>query len=204
MDKVKSDYGKARDASWKVISKYNITSLPVDVFDLARKMGIKVLPYSNSRLLMRLLGVYRLRKKNDGLYMRFIKRRYIFYDDSVKSQGRLRFTIAHELGHDVLGHTGRGAVMIPRCAERNREGVFGGYETEANIFASRLLAPSGVLHSMNITSAEDISQLCGISHEAATYRAERLATLNKRNMYNVSELERDAMERFKNFIESNK
>lgn len=197
-------YSAARDASWRVIAENNIDSLPVDVFRLAQDMGIKVVPYSKGNPLMVLLGVSRHKESNDGLYVRFLGKSYIFYDDEVSSEGRIRFTIAHEIGHHILGHIRRNLFVIPRCAERRRGGTLTVKERQANIFASRLLAPSVVLDSLNATTEEEIANLCGISKEAAEYRLNRIKKINARGRYSMSGLEKRVLDNFKHFIEEYK
>ena len=65
-------------------------------------------------------------------------------------------TLAHELGHKVLGHHDIYAVTLPRIEQ----------EREANAFAAELLAPSPLIHLIGITSVDeicaafDVSQLC--------------------------------------------
>lgn len=199
-----SNYLKARDASWRVIAENNINSLPIDVFELARKMGIKVFTYSKGRRIMRIMQIARLKSKNDALYVRFLGRKYIFYDDTVENKGRIRFTIAHEIGHHVLEHIKIGSFFLPRCAERRRGKAAGVTEREANIFASRLLAPSIVLHHLNIDTPQEIAKLCEISNEAAEYRANRMKKLNKRDKFSTSRLEQRALSCFKEFIEKQK
>ncbi len=75
-------------------------------------------------------------------------------------------------------------------------------EYEANIFASRLLAPAIVLHSIGITDVDGIAQLCGLSHQAAKYRAERIKVLDMRAMYDVHPLERQVHRQFLEFIKN--
>ena len=198
------NYSKARDASWRILADNNITSLPVDVSGLAQNMGIKVVPYSKGNTLMKLLGVAKLKNKNDGLYVRFLGKSYIFYDDSVTSEGRIRFTIAHELGHHSLKHIRLDMLFIPRCAQRRRGAASNAREREANIFAARLLAPSIVLHELNLKTEEEIATVCGMSKEAAQYRLNRLKELDARGRYSMSGLEKRVLDNFRDFIEKNR
>ncbi len=198
------NYTNARDASWQLIVDMGIDSLPVDVFKLAKDLGIKIIPYSKSNLAMFLIGLGMTRRKNDAMYVSLLGKKYIFYDDNVASKGRIRFTIAHEIGHHVMRHINTGFAFIPRCVER-RKGFTGSViEREANVFASRLLAPSVVLHYLGITKEEDIAKVCGMSNEAAMYRAERLKKLDQRNCYNMKEIERKVLKNFEGFINENK
>ena len=111
---------------------------------------------------------------------------------------RCRFTVAHELGHIFLGHL---------LYENKKYRTFimnDDTESEANVFARDLLAPACVLHELGITAAEDISTLCNISLESATYRAERIKELEKRNAWYIHPLEIKVKKQFEEFIKSKK
>ena len=102
----------------------------------------------------------------------------IVYDDS-ETPDRIRFTIAHELGHILLGHElEAGFGHFRRIAEGKPI-----TETQADEFAARLLAPACVLWALGVSSTEDIAALCGISHKAAAIRSKRMKVLNERNMF---------------------
>lgn len=117
----------------------------------------------------------------------------IIYRDTEPSH-RCRFTIAHELGHIFLGH-----LLINTTAYRTFA-VRDDNESAANVFARDLLAPACVLHELNVLSAKDISKLCNISLEAATYRAKRMHELEIRNTWYLSPLERQVYKQFERFI----
>lgn len=77
---------------------------------------------------------------------------YIFYDDT-KSRERIRFTVMHEIGHIVLGHTEHGQLA----------------ESEANFFAKYSLAPPPLVHKIKPEDYMDISVAFDLSHECAYY-----------------------------------
>ena len=77
-------------------------------------------------------------------------------------------------------------------------------EMEANIFASRLLAPACVLWGCGVKTAEEIQQLCNISRQAAEYRMERMRILYARNKFLTSPLERRVYSQFEDYIQKNK
>ena len=73
-------------------------------------------------------------------------------------------------------------------------------ETKADMFAARLLALACVLWGLRLHSENDISQICNISYQAATYRAQRMELLYKRNKFLTSQLERKVYSNFEDFI----
>lgn len=80
-----------------------------------------------------------------------------------------RFSVAHELGHYVLGHGAAGFLKAP--ADVVREDW---QEIEANRFAAELLMPELLLRKHCVARAEQIRYLCDVSLSAARIRMEEL------------------------------
>lgn len=123
----------------------------------------------------------------------------LVYDDTMPL-GRVRFTVAHELGHILLGHEIEAGFGHYRKIREGKPIV----ETQADEFAARLLAPACVLWALDVTTAEDIAAICGISMQAARLRAQRMAVLRERGMFLSHPLERKLFEAFKPWIEEQK
>ncbi len=87
-----------------------------------------------------------MRFSDDGLKYRDI----VIYNDR-HAQSRIRFTLAHEIGHIILEHT----ALTPHC------------EQEVNAFAAHLLAPMSLIYYYNCKNASDISQKFGLSAPAS-------------------------------------
>lgn len=77
-------------------------------------------------------------------------------------------------------------------------------ETDADMFAARLLAPACVLWGINAVTANQIAKVCDISLSSAIYRAERLNMLRKRGKFLISPLEKQVYEQFKDYIQNNR
>lgn len=123
----------------------------------------------------------------------------IVYDDS-DSIGRKRFTIAHELGHILLGHPLRDGTQHTRTFNLDRPEI----ESEADMFAARVLSPACVLWALNLHTAQEIANVCGISYTAAQIRADRMKILYARQKFLTSPLERRVLEAFQPWIEQQK
>lgn len=179
------NYKKSRDIAWQVLLQEGVAQLPVNVVALCRGMGIRVQYYTPT-------------DTNDGYSTVFLGVPRIFVSDAC-SQERQRFTIAHELGHILLGHVGNAKLV-------NREPCPGDnpIEQEANVFASRLLAPACVLWALDIRTPEEIAALCRISHQAAAFRAERMRLLYARNRFLTSPMEQKVYAQFADFIRRKK
>lgn len=191
-----SNYKNARDAAWKTLIECGISSLPVRPSEICRHYNWVLADYIYGKRSIELLGLSELKEKTDGFCAVTANHVYIFYDSALPV-GRQRFTVAHEIGHLVLGHVGPGMATVenrePTGAEREEE-------TQANQFAARLLAPACVLHEIGAIEPDEIQTLCGISNQAAKFRAERMRDLERRGRYYTSELERKVVKQFESYI----
>lgn len=187
-------YKDARDKSWDTLIKCRINTLPVNLMVIARHYGIKIIRYSKSEYIKSLNIT-----ESDGFS--FLKGQPIIYYNDRKPYNRVRFTIAHELGHCLLGHLYEGK---PTNRQNNETDAYTDLkEVQANVFARDLLMPATVLHSLNVQSPEDIAKICNVSMQSAEIRYKRLLELNKRGTYNRHPLERQVYEQFKNYIAEN-
>lgn len=178
-------YQNARDAVWELLIKHKINSLPVRVSEICKKEGISI-KHCNSE------------SEVDGYSSVILGVPYIYYNSNC-TVGRQRFTVAHELGHITLGHVGK-YVLVNREPTPNDNPI----EQEANVFASRLLAPACVLWGCGVRSADDIIKLCDISRQSAEYRMERMNELYQRNKFLMSPLERQVFKQFEKYISTHK
>lgn len=190
------NYKNARDAAWETLIECGISSLPVRPSEICRHYNWVLADYIDGKRSIELLGLSELKEKTDGFCAVTENHVYIFYDSSL-TVGRQRFTVAHEIGHLMLGHVGPDAATVenrePTGAERDEE-------TQANQFAARLLAPACVLHELGATEPWEIQELCGISKQAAKIRAERMQELERRGRYYTSKLECRVVKQFESYI----
>ena len=98
----------------------------------------------------------------------------ILYNDDISysSAERIRFTLAHELGHYVLKH-----LHLSDKSTLSRGGMptdeLESYEREANRFAAELLSPLPVLQTIDPLCVDSVRQVFGVSREAATIALEK-------------------------------
>ena len=90
-------------------------------------------------------------------------------EDAAAGKPRARFTLAHELGHYVLNHPGTLRRNANKAVYVNAE--LKGYEREADVFASYLLAPSEAVS--HCSSPQDVDARFQISSQAAEIAYER-------------------------------
>ena len=197
-------YDRSRDAAWDVLIRHEVKSLPVDIFGICRNERIALFTYSSGKEVIKSMGLESHVVDNDAFSIGSI----IFYDDT-KPIKRQRFSLAHELGH-ILLHTDHKPTVHNREPHADDNPI----ENEANIFASRVLAPLCVLQLMDVNSPEEISELCEINISSALIRFKRLCTVRRRNKirkdeknhgtFFLSPKERQVYENFKEYIALNK
>lgn len=189
-------YTNARDAAWKVLVECGIGALPVKPSEICRHYGWILSDYIHGARIIETIGLAHLTEKTDGFCTITDSHTYIFFDSDL-SVGRQRFTVAHEIGHLLLGHVGPGMATVenrePTGSEREEE-------RQANQFAARLLAPACVLHEIGAVTTEKIIAACGISRQAAEIRANRMQELERRGKFYSSELEREVARQFTSYI----
>lgn len=106
----------------------------------------------------------------------------LYNDDSTHNiMERQRFTVAHEVGHILLGHLPY--IMEQKIAMDNIVSQsYPLFEQEADWCASVLLCPFPVLKEVSIKSPEEIRKLCGLSAQASLIKYEQYSRwlLNRR------------------------
>lgn len=183
-------YKNARNAAWQCLLDNHIDRLPVSLSKIAQEKGIKLIRNSD-------IGI--LPPENSGVSVFDGEQWFVVYDEK-DAVPRQRFTVAHEFGHIFLGHEYKNGYYNTRvfAVDKPRD------ETDADIFASRLLAPACVLWALDLHRAEDIAKVCNISLTAAQIRAERMEELYARNKFLTHPLERQVFLLFQEFINKNK
>ena len=102
----------------------------------------------------------------------------IVYDDRVDNIQRIRWTLAHEIGHIVMGH-----LVQFEATALNRRGLtredYGVLEVEAHCFASDLLAPKTIIRRFDFQNdPQGIALVCDISKDAAERRLKELKRMD--------------------------
>ncbi len=132
--------------------RFGVSCVPISSFEIAKKMGIRVIPYSaypeETQLLM-------LKESDDGFsIMSESGNWFIFYNDSDElPYGRINNTIMHEIAHIVLDHTEDSELA----------------EKEVKFFAKYALVPPVLVHKFELDNPHDIARLFDVSTEAAIY-----------------------------------
>ena len=182
-------YKNVRDSAWQVLLDYDIRTIPVNIVKIAVSSNILLLKNTETDL---------LKNGEIGVSILDDNQWNIIYDDTLP-KGRIRFTIAHELGHIFLGHPMKlgyhGRTIDTQKPET---------EKQADMFAIRLLVPACVVWGLGLHTPEEIQTVFDVSFSAAKARAARMEILYERDRFLTSDLERKVYANFKEFIDSYK
>lgn len=190
--RMKPNYNLATTTAYQTLI-YNNIPLPINPYKIKlQNIKIKILSMQDfsRRFNVSLEELTQNGSFNEGYNIvqikNGIKKATILYNEDILSSERKRFTIAHELGHIVLGHN--------EHSEKN--------EKEADTFASQLLLPHCILEQL-VKYGKPVTEIYlkekfGLSNEAA--HISKLQVGKKINSNAVNELEDIILTMYKDFI----
>ena len=134
-----------------LFERYEIRKVPINGFELAKKMGIELKPFSSLDE-AKLTCAKKL--STDGFFIEDnYGNNFIYYNDIGITTGRINMTILHEIGHCVLDHTGRSPEE----------------EAEAAFFAKYAIAPPPLINLIHPRESNEIEYFFGLSNEASIF-----------------------------------
>ena len=133
-----------------LFEQYDIKCIPISGFELAAKMGIKLISYSS---LSHRKQKQAMRTSPDGFFLEANDGTEIIYYNDKKDYRRINMTILHEIAHCVLDHQEGTEIE----------------EAEAKFFAKYALAPPPLVHRICPITPEEIELVFDLSHEASIY-----------------------------------
>ncbi len=155
---------KSISKAQEILTHYWDGELPIDPIVIAKRMGITVNPISSEYS-------GKAYQENNQAIIEYDTREFPL---------RQRFTIAHELGHIVLGHTENGHQYRDEASKFNFN-ISIPEETQANKFAAELLAPEiAIKHFVfkeKISSITKLAELFSVSTVAMKYRLTNLGLI---------------------------
>lgn len=147
--------GFARQTARKLLADVGIKSPPVLIRDvighIKKEKDLSIYPWSFSN-------------NTDGIQITEGEKATIGYNQT-QHPHRQRFTVAHEIGHLLLGHTGKNFILDLNSKKPE--------EIEANQFAAELLVPLEMLKKdfqNGKKNAKDIAKTYNVSEEAVWWR----------------------------------
>ncbi len=199
MNKFYGRYKNVRGAAWQFLIDFGLASLPVDIADICKQMEVAVYSYESGKSLLETLKLTDHCNSNDAFALCFMDKWFVFYRDHFYSYAQINYVLAHEIGHILLGHklkTKRD--LFQKCSFVQKKDAI---EKEADMFASRILAPACILKELGIQSYTEIMTLCYLPKEPALQRAQRLKELIRRNRFYEDPLECSVRDRFMGFLD---
>ncbi len=162
------DYVQATNAAYETLIKFKEIGFPVGPFRIFRQLDNTKL-YTYEELSKRFgvsLQAFVASSSNYGYNLFNInKKRYAVAYNSNKDETTVRFTLAHELGHVILGHIDDGE------AENK----------EANCFARNFLCPIPAVDFFDINTIYDYQEVFNVSEPMAEI-AKDMYYCDKRNI----------------------
>ena len=183
-------YKNIRDSVWRCLLDFEIDSFPVDILKITRAVGIRVVKNSSVGDLM----------PTEDAKSYFNGHCWIVIYNDKNPVEVSRFAIAHELGHFFLGHD----LTHTRYQNVQKFGTKAKAETQADMFALRLLAPACIIKELDLHTAEEISKSCGIPLSAAKERAKRMKTVYEKDMFFTNPLEKAVYDNFYSYLKKAK
>ena len=163
------NYPKAKEKARELMEIFDISELPVDLEGILQTLDVTVRPFST--LSEEVTRVFR-EESCDAVvsWVPDLKKYLIIYDND-KMRERIRFTLAHELGHILLDHVPKSGVL--KRIHGRRDPI----EVEANTFAAELLRSEYLLKILDASNQADIETLCDISPSAALIAEGKVSSL---------------------------
>ena len=181
------------------LTQYEINSFPLNPFAIIAQEHWGLQSYSELMAAFNCdaMQVCKCLRSKDG-YTQYDETNYtIAYNDVEKAEGRVRFTLMHEIGHIYLNH-----LIDFDKARLYRGGLTKAedkvLENEANAFARNVLAPAPVVEQLNRQHWRELVLHFGISKDAAIARLDFLHE-DKRNLSQLG-LTSNILKRFMNFF----
>lgn len=149
----------------ELVRRHGLT-LPVDVAALCRHYGARLVTLSElERRGMSREAVFAVWGNRDGVAMSGRRGRAIGYNDRA-AEKRIRFTLAEELMHLLLGHTADRCFAV--ASQSYDEALYARYEAEAKHGACMLLIPPTVyFRYRELYGTAGVARLCRVSHACA-------------------------------------
>ena len=165
---------------------HKIHSFPININNIIcslKNYKIKILSYSTVMKKYKLTEeeVLDMLTSKDGCSVCSKGRHVIYYNDLGRfPHSRIRWTIAHELGHILCGHFENNKTKVSQTELLSDE-EYKIMEKEADYFAAMLLAHPKILVGIDVKTAYEIEKFCNISKKASKNTFKNLKVWKKYN-----------------------
>lgn len=177
------DYEKMKRLAADIFRDYDIHSFPIDPFDVCKKMGIRVIPYSSLGPKTALLFEKIFSQDAFSKFFWDESKFVVFYNDQAPNV-RIRFSISHEIKHYVNGDFVKEKTDVKD-------------EKAADYFASYFLAPTPICYLIGVRDVYDIMDFFHVSEPCASRRIYELRNwINRFKEGKLEDYEKQIMKQF--------
>lgn len=150
------DYERATNAAYNVLKDYDGTFPEIKVFYFISKFSnIRICYYSYAAAKIGITHndfTYKYASSEHGFTVAdYDNNRFLIYYNNLKDRSTIKFTLAHELGHIVLGHKEDNEVA----------------NKEANCFARNFICPIPIIDGLSLETVSDYAKCFHISEPMA-------------------------------------
>ncbi len=149
---------KAKIEAQKLLTDFKVENPPIDLVGLLKFLDLEYIEFDPA-----VIPIKDIEPNKVSAFIEYSTNTIMYNKTHPKT--RLRFSIAHEIGHYQLNHK-----SFPHETEYNPKSSM---EIEANIFAAELLMPAFLIEKESINSKTDIQRIADkykVSFEAADLR----------------------------------
>ncbi|CAJ1811129.1 hypothetical protein OPFLODJI_01649 [Aeromonas hydrophila] len=148
--------------------------LPVNPMQLAQALGMQVKPMNPFNMSTQDYGISGYAAIENG--------QPVVAYNTAEHPNRQRFTVAHEIGHHILGHVRADAGRCLRDVPSNYSASVNKYiESEANEFAAQLIMPEDAVRTLierdRITTVAGLADAFSVSEAAMYYRLKNMGLI---------------------------
>ena len=193
-------YDRATRKAHEFLLRDNIISFPINPFIIINEHKWGLITYTElaKENCIHITQVVKAFQSEDGFTMYDGVNYTIAYNDTIKSKGRIRFTLMHEIGHILLTHLVdfKETILMRNSVSEEKYNIL---EKETNVFARNILSPVIVVNELKLISKEEIIYYFEISETAADTRL-KCIRLDLRNT--TVRIANDLLKQFRGFIYS--
>lgn len=179
-------YYNVRNNAWEFLIKNNVREYPLNLNKILKQNNWYLVNYQNYCNHRKINIIQLISKYPDAFTIQDMNNNFLICFNEKNNKQRIRFSIAHEIGHIVLGHLYKNEKL----------------EKEANMFAARILMPMLLIKELKITISKELAKLCDVSIEAANFRLKRFNKIKERKMFYTKPREKKLLLQLKPFIKN--
>lgn len=158
---------------YRLMDKISYPIQPEKIISSMRK-NCRIMSYQTMAKLNRcsIRDIAVMCKSNSGAtHYDIEKDRYLILYNEAMNQGRVLWTICHEIGHICIGHLE--TIEEADIAYTDWREPYNQFESEADYFAWNMIAPLPIIREIGVHTAGEIQSTFGLSSQAAALHFDR-------------------------------